>query len=532
MLSKRSFGIAGAAMLGTVALLGTNAANAAIMLDEDADAVVYAIETVSATVDDGDMYYTLASHAGTASTIPALDALDIRGPSGVGAAQDESLVVTFTLSGMVFGHALTNASLHVYALTTTDDDGDAIDSTNLVAGAGEAVLRTGGEEGGMSAVFGVSNGDGNIDRNNVMVLRIDSLGVSMGGGTVTMMVEHEDGRSMATSDPGMVQIMSGVKEDGMPMNAMTYVETSYSDFGASGVAQDTGTTTIDETRLYVDTLGSFTIGSQHLDASDGSAATMADVLGAGAFDGNATTAMQAASVTMSGDAFSFAEAVWLDTAEACTGSAPAADASGLLEDDGDITAVAVNTLFASTDTAGAESTATVTDARYLCIRVENDSSTAGTATGLTSIPRTGPYMAMTMYAGAANAMHKPMNDSIDLGRIIRDGTTVEIPYLTTDDRYNQRIIIVNRSMNSVHYEMDFTSEDGIMAERGTDGIGMLEPMSTTVLHMRRHDVVRITGGPPMRASGTLIIEAEPMYISVATNQTNMSNGGTDTVKLH
>ena len=528
MLSKKSFGIAGAAMLGTVALLGTNAANAAIMLDEDADPVVYATETVAATVDDGDMYYTVASHDGTESPNPAGDALDIRGVGGVGAAQDESLVVTFTLSGMVFGHTLLNGSLEIFSRTVDANGDETLGTTTEVGesgtGDGEVVLRTGGEEGGMSAVFGVSNGNGDIDKTDLMVLNIDSLGVSMGGGTVTMTVEHEDGRSQATSDPGSVQLMSGVKEDGTPMNAMTYVATNYSDFGASTVTTDpTPTDTVDETRLYMDTLGSFTIGSQHLNAADGAAAQMADVFGTAAFDSDAATARTAASVTISGDDFSFAEAVWLDDDMDCDEATP----TNLLDADGDITKVTLNSLLASPDSGAV----TTTEARHLCISVENDSSTAGTATGLTTIPGTGPYMAMTMYAGAASAMHSPMDGSIDLGRIVRDGTTVEIPYLTTDDRYNQRIIIVNRSMKSVHYRMDFTAEDGIEAERGTDGIGMLEADSTTVLHMRRDDVVRITGGPPHRASGTLIIEAEPSYISVATNQTNAMDGGTDTVKL-
>ena len=524
MLSKRSFGIAGAAMLGTVALLGTNAANAAIMLDEDADAVVYAIETVSDTVDDDDMYYTVRSFedGGSADPQSAGDPLDIRGVGGVGAAQDESLVVTFTLSGMVFGEALTSGSLGVHPRTVAQDGTVTLEASQLVDG--EVVLRTGGEAGGTSAVFGISNGDGDIDKTDEIVLNIESLGVSMGGGTVTMMVEHEDGRSQTTSDPGMVQLMTGLVENGDAMNAMTFVETSYTDFGESGTPDNDTNDTVDATRLYVDTLGSFTIAADHLDAANGTSATLGDVLGAAAFDPNDTIAMGAASVTMSGDAFSFAEAVWLDTAVGCANEA---SATALLEDDGDITAVAVKTLGSGSDL---ETNAPATIERFLCIRVEDDSSTTGMATGLTTIPRTGPYMAMTTYSD--DGMHPPMDGSIELGRIIRDGTMVELPYLTTDDRYNQRIIIVNRSNEMVHYYMDFTSEDGIEAERGTDGIGNLAADSTTVLHLRRHDVVRITGGPPNRAAGTLTLEAEEEDISVATNQTNAMDGGTDTVILH
>ena len=113
MLSKKSFGIAGAAMLGTVALLGTNAANAVINLDgEEADArtATFAQETVTEAVDEGMMYYKVTDHVenGTDET-----ALDVMSEGGVGAAQDETLVVTYTLEGMVFGADLTSASLSI-----------------------------------------------------------------------------------------------------------------------------------------------------------------------------------------------------------------------------------------------------------------------------------------------------------------------------------------------------------------------------------------------------------------------------------
>ena len=61
MLSKTSLRIAGAAMLGTAALLGTNAANAQ-NLDMDEDGHTYARETVLTTGSleaDGAKYYLL-----------------------------------------------------------------------------------------------------------------------------------------------------------------------------------------------------------------------------------------------------------------------------------------------------------------------------------------------------------------------------------------------------------------------------------------------------------------------------------------
>ena len=64
MLSKKSMGIAGAAMLGTAALLGTNAAYA-IKADGGDEAVTYAMESVvktGALEEDGTMYYLLGTN--------------------------------------------------------------------------------------------------------------------------------------------------------------------------------------------------------------------------------------------------------------------------------------------------------------------------------------------------------------------------------------------------------------------------------------------------------------------------------------
>ena len=113
MLSKKSFGIAGAAMLGTVALLGTNAANAVIDLDDEDDATVtFAQETVTETVGTGGMYYMVSDTAG------ADGALNVQNQAGLGATQDTELVVTYMLEGMVFGIALTDESIGLLDATT------------------------------------------------------------------------------------------------------------------------------------------------------------------------------------------------------------------------------------------------------------------------------------------------------------------------------------------------------------------------------------------------------------------------------
>ena len=155
------------------------------------------------------------------------------------------------------------------------------------------------------------------------------------------------------------------------------------------------------------------------------------------------------------------------------------------------------------------------------------------------IPATMLYTIMGSYAlpaGLVKSMfpHPAMGMSHDLGQVVRDGTEVHLPYVTTDSRYNQRLVMVNRGKKAAKYMMSFDTPEagGVTSQGGSDAMGMLAPMSTTVLHLTKDDVVDIMGGPPHRISGTLTIEALPKDISVATNQTNKETGGTDTVVLH
>ena len=113
-----------------------------------------------------------------------------------------------------------------------------------------------------------------------------------------------------------------------------------------------------------------------------------------------------------------------------------------------------------------------------------------------------------------------------LGAIVRDGTSVHIPYLTQFAAYNQRIVIVNRGAEAT-YSMSFITEDGVMATPGVDAEGILAANSTTYLSMTYDDVVTLEG-PFARVSATLIVESQPQYIDVVVSQTNV-NGGTDTV---
>ena len=163
--------------------------------------------------------------------------------------------------------------------------------------------------------------------------------------------------------------------------------------------------------------------------------------------------------------------------------------------------------------------------KYLCIMVAET-----TSDDAVRIPATSPYVATkTLVAGTAGtpmAAFPPGPVIHPLGYIMRNGTTVHLPYLTQFANYNQRIVVVNRG-GAASYTFSFMAEDGVTVTEGSDASGMLPANSSTYFSMQFGNLVTIDGSPN-RAAGTLIIESQPSFIDVLVSQTN-ANGGTDTV---
>ncbi len=117
----------------------------------------------------------------------------------------------------------------------------------------------------------------------------------------------------------------------------------------------------------------------------------------------------------------------------------------------------------------------------------------------------------------------------NFGEIKRDGTTVDIPYITTFDGYNQRLILTNKGSRDANYTVTFRTEGNVTATAGTDASGTIP--AGEVLIIRMTDLVTLEGRT--RAAGEInFVGVSSDSVTVATTIVNQDGGGTDTVVLN
>ena len=150
---------------------------------------------------------------------------------------------------------------------------------------------------------------------------------------------------------------------------------------------------------------------------------------------------------------------------------------------------------------------------HLCISVDSD------AEGLRI--KESSYMAMATYGKNANTAFDPMGKAVALGSIVRDGTTVNFPFLTTQTRYNQWLAITNRGAAAADYTLEFEGDDyDDVMMTGDDAL----PAGETTRFSLRSVLPEGIGS----AAGTLIIEAQPCSVDVAIVHVTLGSS-TDTV---
>ena len=167
----------------------------------------------------------------------------------------------------------------------------------------------------------------------------------------------------------------------------------------------------------------------------------------------------------------------------------------------------------------------------LCLNVD----VTGPMTNMYPIPE-GDYSATAHFKLGLNALESSQMAGMegDLASIGRNGASVDIPYLTTSEKHNQRLIIVNRGTRPVAItSITFTTEGGTdvelseTAQAAMDAGLLVVPGNST--YVARMDQTIVITGDSRRTAASIAFAATPGALSVATAQINLSDGSTDTV---
>ena len=167
----------------------------------------------------------------------------------------------------------------------------------------------------------------------------------------------------------------------------------------------------------------------------------------------------------------------------------------------------------------------------VCLNVD----VMGPETNMYAIPE-GDYTATAHFKTGRNPLERAQMAGMEgkLASIERNGASVEIPYLTTSDKHNQRVIVVNRGTRPVAITaITFTSEDGTdvelsdTAQAAMDAGQLVVPGNSTWV-ARMDETLNITGDS-RRTAATIAFAATSGALSVATTQVNLEDGSTDTV---
>ena len=166
----------------------------------------------------------------------------------------------------------------------------------------------------------------------------------------------------------------------------------------------------------------------------------------------------------------------------------------------------------------------------LCVTVD----TMGPMSNATPLPET-EYMG-TILLPNMNAAIAPRELATGIvGKIMRNGASVNIAYLTTSEKHNQRLIIVNRGNRPIAItDIQFQTEDGTEADlsdaakaaAAVPELNMIMPGETVVHSVKT--MLSITGDSA-RTAAMLSFNGVAGDISVATTQVNLSDSSTDTV---
>ena len=509
MSSKRILGIAGAAMIGTLA--GVGVAHAVITIDngEVKGAPTFAKETLrkdsarapTGLGQGGGTYYEVAAHTGGSGELTVMVPIAVEVPISTTATISVNLTNLVTTGQPAFAATGNTPTLQVQR------DGTAI------TGATYARI-TGGARGDRRYLMTVTTDATNaIQSSDDLVINLGRLGVDpdeVGTIAVNSSVTISGNEvSEGTSLPDAVKTMEMLTVGVTATDQTASIAKGFTEFNANRGTVSNGLLSASLGKIAFGLATTTTVYNAARggpdDAPDGPRNT-------GSRAGTITAANQlvgAAEFVLTGGDTSFlgedGELSFKET-EDCSGSTTAATFSPDEDDD--------NKMKATIAVVPAEV--------YLCVTVD----------GETTIPATGPYTMNISLAGVHGATNTafPPDDltGSTFGSIGRDGTRVNIGHLTTNAGYNQRLVVVNRTGSDVTYSLEFetvTSRVTAIPGRGAEGTLSMGRNELSVRDLVTFDNQRMGGS----GSAVMQMNAARGDIDVMTVTTRTTDGSTDTV---
>ena len=506
MSSKRILGIAGAAMMGTLA--GVGVAHAVITIDdgEVKGAPTFAKETLrkdstrapTGLGQGGGTYYEVAAHTGASGELTVMVPIAVEVPISTTANISVGLTNLVTTGQPAFAATGANATLQVQR------DGTAI------TGATYARI-TGGARGDRRYLMTVTTDATNaIQSSDDLVINLGRLGVDpdeVGTITVNSSVTISGNEvSEETSLRDAVKTLEMLTVGVTPTDQTASIAKGFTEFNANRgrVSDDMLSASLGKiafglattTTVYNAARGGTDGPRNPADGTDAGTITAANQLvGAAEF------------VLTGGDTSFLGEDGELSFQEAEDCSANSNTATFSPDEDDD------NKMKATIDVVPAEV--------YLCVTVD----------GETTIPATGPYtmdISLAGVHGAANTAFPPDDlTGSTFGSIGRDGTRVNIGHLTTNATYNQRLVVVNRTGSEVTYSLTFDTARGVTDTPGSDATGTLSTGRNElfVSDLVTFDNDRMGGS----GSAVMVLNAARGDIDIMTVTTSRTDGSTDTV---
>ena len=428
------------------------------------------------------------------------EALILSAPAEVSANAGDSFVVSYTLEGMVFS-----------AVPTVNVANNKQEGQPRLTGA--LSIASNGAVGDNSVVFRASSASAHYTTADIELNARFAIS-GAGSGTVTRVVRNLalEGLGIDSSKTrtalGIVKAEPALNETSMAMNPTADVAESFRKFLNGMSVATVGSLMVGvkaDHRLAQETSNGSTQGNA------GVAVTNVDQLMKTGTTG--TPGVLESSVSFIGD-FSFASGVYLHGDTDC-GVPTAANAGVSAGADTQLASAESQLLMVdSDDMVTGVRKVNVTEfgtTQYLCIMVDSSDKD-----GL-RIKETVPYTPMGTYGKLDAGAIAPMSMMDPLGMIMRNGTTVRFPFLTSQARYNQVLRVTNRGTDSMYtFSSDVLDEDIDDTLLGGD---------VTTQWLVSDLIGKGVGG----ASGTLIIEAQPHTIDVAIVHVNRGDGSTDTV---